>query len=253
MRCFAKIVPQWLRRSYHIERLRRDGVVLSGPFQGMRFAGGTLGYVPYSMWLGTHEKELHAVIEAACRKPFARIINVGAAEGYYAVGMAMRIPEAVVHAFETLPEGQRAIQEIARRNGVDNRIQVHGYCDSAALAEQISGDAPTLIICDVEGYEDELLLPEAVPALAKCAILCEVHDLFVPGLSARLKERFSRTHTVAEIQPTLRAPADLPRMGFCKNWWLRGKLLGAADEKRGAPLSWLWMQPRSSQVNTVET
>ena len=60
-------------------------------------------------------------------------------------------------------------------------------------------------------------------------------------------------HTITEIQPTARTPADSPVMSIWKGWWLGGKLLGAIDERRGKPLSWLWMQPRDSQVATAET
>jgi len=58
--------------------------------------------------LGTYEKELQDAIRALEKKRFGRIINVGAAEGYYAVGLARNFPNVPVVAESTLPFGAPA-------------------------------------------------------------------------------------------------------------------------------------------------
>src|SRR5262245_457133 len=90
------IVNDWLLKNMH-------GKVQSGPFIGMEI-------LPDVSWndgdisskiLGTYEQELHPIIEHEIKrlrrmdKP--KIVNVGTAEGYYAVGMAMQVPKAVVY------------------------------------------------------------------------------------------------------------------------------------------------------------
>ena len=56
--------------------------------------------------LGTYEKELNSVIEEACAAHPSLIVDVGAAEGYYACGMALRNPQARVVAFEMQAKGR---------------------------------------------------------------------------------------------------------------------------------------------------
>jgi len=53
--------------------------------------------------LGCYEAELHPVFAKWQAVPFRQVVNVGAAEGYYAVGCARLWPEAQVIAFETNP------------------------------------------------------------------------------------------------------------------------------------------------------
>jgi hypothetical protein len=60
--------------------------------------------------LGVYERELHDAVEAAVRAEPELIVNVGADDGYYAVGLARRCPSATVHAFEA-DAGERALLE----------------------------------------------------------------------------------------------------------------------------------------------
>src|SRR5436305_14622456 len=72
--------------------------VQRGPFAGLRFPRFAVGrgemVVP--QLLGAYEEELHPVFEELAPRRFDRIVDVGASDGYYAVGMALRWPEALV-------------------------------------------------------------------------------------------------------------------------------------------------------------
>ena len=52
------------------------------------------------------------------------VVNIGCAEGYYAVGMAGRMPDTRVDAFDIDPAAQRACGELAARRGVADRVRV---------------------------------------------------------------------------------------------------------------------------------
>ncbi len=94
-----------------------------------------------------------------------RVIDIGAAEGYYAVGFACRRPDTSIIAFEMEPDGQKACAEMARRNGLGHRVTVLGECNPPALARTIA-EGISLIVCDCEGAEDAILVPAKVPALS---------------------------------------------------------------------------------------
>src|SRR5687768_18470931 len=78
-----------------------DKTVQSGPFKGMKLNSSRES--KYYL-LGTYEKELHAALAVLLQQNWSRIINIGAGDGYYAVGIARANTTARVYAFEALDE-----------------------------------------------------------------------------------------------------------------------------------------------------
>ena len=107
-------MPRWYLALAYI-RCLANGRVLSGPFAGMRLelspvsSRHLLGYV-----LGTQELELRDTVESIVRRGYATIINVGAADGYYAIGLARRLPSTEIVGFEALAEHHAALRRAAR-------------------------------------------------------------------------------------------------------------------------------------------
>jgi hypothetical protein len=166
--------------------------VLAGPFAGMALTPmaykGQLGPV----LLGTVEQDLHPWIGDLLARPFRRVIDVGCAFGYYAVGFARRLPQAEVLAYDTDWWARAATREAAAANGVAN-LTVGGYCSPSELARRL--DVPALVFSDCEGFEAELLLTPPAGAFAAATILVELHEPEAPGITDRVRERFRDTHT----------------------------------------------------------
>jgi len=78
-------VRDWIERT-------TNRTVASGPFRGMRYVARAYHSAYHAKLLGTYEMELHGIVEELCRETPGIIVDVGAAEGYYAVGLAMRLP-----------------------------------------------------------------------------------------------------------------------------------------------------------------
>ncbi|MFM7256136.1 MAG: hypothetical protein ACKO3C_10935 [Betaproteobacteria bacterium] len=53
--------------------------------------------------MGCHEQPLQPFIEAAIKDSYPTILNIDCAEGYYAVGMARRMPKTMVMAYDLNP------------------------------------------------------------------------------------------------------------------------------------------------------
>jgi hypothetical protein len=155
--------------------------------------------------LGCFESELHATIEGVIRGGYRSIINVGSAEGYYAVGLAMRMPRATVYAYEGDAMLGRLCRAFAELNGVADRVVIRGYCDPDEL-RQVSLDE-AFLLCDVEGYESTLLDADAVPGLRKCDFLVETHDGVNAEITPALLSRFASSHTVRSIKTESRESA----------------------------------------------
>jgi 2-polyprenyl-3-methyl-5-hydroxy-6-metoxy-1,4-benzoquinol methylase len=216
--------------------VKNDGaIVQSGPFKGMAYVTGASEGSTSSRLLGCYETALHPIIEKIIRRGYAQVIDVGCAEGYYAVGLARRMPQTQVLARDMNPAAQKKCTELAAMNNVSAQVQVGGQFDHADF--DLCTKAKTVVICDIEGAEAELLNPALAKGLLSADILVEVHDCFTPGLSAQIAQRFEATHNVRHIpraNPTAELPAwfedlsDLDRILAIWEW-------------RMGPTPWLWM------------
>jgi hypothetical protein len=237
-----------------LRRLGRPVRVAQGPFRGLRYITTAHHSALLPKVLGTYECELGPAIEAICRAGCARIIDIGAAEGYYAVGMAARNPNAEVVAFETNPSARYYLRLLARRNSVADRVRVLGGCDLDALDRALAGGHRSAVICDCEGAEDVLLRPDRIEPLRRALVLVETHDGLeteagiLEGITRRLRERFAPTHAVRLIASRARSHDDLPP----------GSRLSRADaeealtENRGRA-QWLFMTPRAEARRGART
>jgi hypothetical protein len=139
--------------------------------------------------VGSYEREVHPAVEQAFQH--STFVNIGAAEGYLAVGVAMRAPQVSVYAFETDSGGRKMMRDLAALN--DCTVQILGQCDTKTLNNLRVG-ADLMLWVDVEGYERVLLDPERVPILRRATILVEQHPHVDPTTPAVLDERFAPTH-----------------------------------------------------------
>lgn len=184
-----------------------DGAtVQTGPFAGMRYETDATEGALLPRLLGSYESELHPHIEALAAEGLDQIVDIGCAEGYYAVGFARMLPQLVVHAHDTDPRAQRACRALAELNGVSDRVKVGGAFTHADF-EAFAGTR-SLVFMDIEGGEGQLLDPARAPALRGLKILVETH----PGPTALCDEiaaRFQDSHDIIRIDQSPKA-AVLP-------------------------------------------
>ena len=102
--------------------------VVSGPFRGLVLTDATLAEHIGPLLLGTYESELHPTWERVFEQRFDQVLDVGAKFGYYAAGLAIRYPDAESVTFDVDWWARRATREVARANGVEQRVRVEGFC-----------------------------------------------------------------------------------------------------------------------------
>ena len=212
---------------------RMGTVIAAGPFQGMDYAVRAAEGSRAARLLGVYEASLAPTIEAIIARAYPLVIDIGSAEGYYAVGLARRMPASRILARDENPQAQTLCRQLAEANHVGGRVEIGGRMTHADLA--ICTQQPTVIICDIEGAEADLLDPILAPGLIHADILVECHDVMHPGLTDRLTARFAATHTVTRL---IRRLAPLP--DWMEAWSDLDRLI-ALWEWRGGPTPWLWM------------
>jgi hypothetical protein len=221
--------------------LKHNGeTVREGPFAGMHYNDHSTEGCHIAKLLGVYEQPLHPSIEALISPDVRTVLNVGSAEGFYAVGFARRMPWARIVARDADPRAPVQVQALAAKNGVADRVITAGVIDHAGFAEY--DDAGTLLVCDIEGAEAQLLDPVAAPPLTRMRILVESHEILQPGVTQLLTDRFAASHTIQRVEDNgLRTVHEPPP------WYKRMAHLDqllAVWEWRTGPTPWLVMTPR---------
>lgn len=219
--------------------------VQSGPFPGMQLPKAYYLGVPASKLLGFYEAEIASSLSKIVAMGPDTIIDVGAAEGYYAVGLALSVDSAEVYAFDTNPEAQSACQKTAELNGVSDRVHICGECSPADLEALLGNAKRPFLFLDCEGAERELLFGTSPDSLLRAHILVECHDFIDRQITTDLKAKFSGSHKIVEIEQSSRDPNLSP---ILKSWPEFDKWL-VVSEFRPETMHWLVMTPQQLSAN----
>lgn len=234
-----RLLAKWRSLALAQTQIGHHGVtVQAGIFAGMEYSSQATEGSLLARLVGSYEAGLAPHIEETVADGIDCVIDVGCAEGYYAVGLARRYPHLTVHAHDISEKAQAACRELANRNGVANRVIVGGEFKPTDF-ESFSHRRP-LVLVDAEGAELDILRPDISPSLARMVLIVETHDVWRPGARAELLERFTPSHEIIQVDQQHIWP-EVPA-------WLRDlselDLMLSAWEWRHRQTPWLVMRPK---------
>lgn len=211
--------------------------VLAGPFAGMKYTTEATGSAYFPKIVGSYESELHGIMQELLSMPLDRVIDIGTAEGYYAVGFAVKMPGVRIVGYDIDTRARYLLNELSLANGVRHRIDIRGEATTATLQSDLADANMPLVICDCEGFEGDLLDPSKTPAMTKTIVLVELHDFIRPGLNPLIRSRYESTHQIIEVSTfaTGKLPSDVQ---------LDDQYLSLLNEGRPTTQKWLYMKPR---------
>jgi len=214
-----------------------QGRIAAGPFAGMRYFNRAVEGGATPRLLGNYEAELQPFIEGFIAKSFERIAVAGCAEGYYAIGFALRCPRSIVSAFDTNEKARDRCKELSQMNGVSDRVTI----DGGFSPTQLKHPTRTFLFCDIDGAEAAMMDPDRFAVLRSIpALIVECHDYLNAGITERLTAQFSQSHDVQLVENSFVPPvfpASLKRLGHLDQ-------LLALWEWREYPTPWLVMTKR---------
>jgi len=181
-----------------VNRLLLDSLntnkVQFGPFRGMQLLKDSV-WDPQAIGLkllGLYEYELHSTFFKAIERQPKTIVNVGCAEGYYAIGMALALLNSKVYAVDIDKQSLVLCREAIKLNQVTDRVRIPN-------SEKFIPKNPSLMIVDCESCEDKLF---AVPEkYTNSDLIIECHELEIPGITLALEARFKDSHDIEVINP----------------------------------------------------
>lgn len=220
----------------------RGLTVQAGPFAGLTFPEDVVGHPERSdslaaKLIGCYEREIHPAIERALADGPSTFVNIGSGDGYYPVGVALLLPDVPVQAYEIDVPRQETARELARLNGVADRVAINGECDTTTLANL---PERAFLLVDCEGCEATLLDVEQSPPLASATLIVELHDFITPQSSLRVVDGFAATHVVERIATESRHVDDFEGLDFLG--WKQREI--AVCEFRFRPMEWAVLTPR---------
>jgi hypothetical protein len=253
-----RLAPAWAAsRARRYERARRQAAglpelaqrvidrvgdrVIDGPCTGLRYPADRLPDVdaPVAKLLATYERQLHEPLERAVDSGRSPFIDVGCADGYYAVGLALRHAELEVHAFDLARSARSLCADLAVSNGCADQIRVRGRCDTRQMAKLRLDNA--LVLADVEGAEFELFSEEMVSLLGGTVVIIELHRPVEDPACAALLERFLSSHGAQALAEHAPDPDAIPALSFLDP----DERVAATSEWRAqSEQTWLVLTPR---------
>lgn len=241
---FLSYQQRRVTRSRLETQLRAQGqygdLVVSGPFRDLR-------YPPPEQWAScrfekinaAYEHELHALINRlTASKQYTTIVNVGAAEGFYSVGLAKLFPAAKIISYEGYKPHDVFCANLARLNNVSDRIDSRGFCHVEDLTA-LKPEGKVLVWMDIDTGERQVLDPTKVPWLKEADILVELHDCLEPGLTPLIRDRFSPTHQIEQIT---NSGLDYARYPVLRNLLFTEIDALVGEDRRGLQ-DWFFMEP----------
>lgn len=223
-----------------------DGTVRYGPFKGLKLNRDTwwgkldLG----NQCLGLYEKELLHFFQNIRENEFSTLIDIGAADGYYAVGaLVSGIFDSVI-CFEQSASGRETIHRNWENNGSIGNLSILGAADANSIAEiPESRLKKSLLIVDIEGAEFNLLTDQVLDKLQESTIVVEIHN-WVDGfidLYADLLRRANKNHQIHVLERIQRSTTEIPEL---RDFTDDNRLL-VTSERRPCLMRFLLLQPRA--------
>ena len=226
-------------------------IVLEGPFAGtlltndVSWGTGDLG----SKLLGMYEQELHPTLVKFAARSYGAVVDVGCAEGYYAVGLAKLFPGTPVYAYDSNQKAIEITGKTAALNNVRDRLCTGGRCGPDELLDVIKNNGRSLIMCDCEGYEEKLFsAPELVGALRSSDLIIECHDFINPRTTAELVRIFSGTHRIELVYSGARNPN---KYGFLSQFRDRDRW-NVVSENRPCLMHWMILESKTRKAPSPE-
>lgn len=205
----------------------------------MRYIDRAAGSAHIPKLVGSYESELHPWLARISKQPIDTVIDVGAAEGYYAVGLAQMFPNARVIAYEVEADARQLLAKLASINNVDTRLNIRGLCSFEDL--EAMPESKAFVMMDVEGAEIELLNPNS-RLLRNATILFESHhprDV----IQSKVLDPFSATHEHFRISSVKRSHLDIRHLNIFTRWWIR-KVCASWTDERPCLQDWFLLSPK---------
>jgi len=153
-------------------------IVQSGPYSNLKISNNMkwseMDYSPKI--LGIYEKEVQEeLIKWNCKN----FVNLGAAEGYHALGQLISGTKQKSYVFEQNQDSKMILEENVKLNNLEKKIMIFGKAEEdfiEILKKEKINLLETCFLFDIEGAEYKLLNNKNLEELRYSKIIIELHE-----------------------------------------------------------------------------
>ncbi|WP_175771867.1 hypothetical protein [Burkholderia ambifaria] len=244
--------PVDMRRFVLMRRLMHltGGIVKYGPLSGFNL--GAL-----ATWreadngpklLGFYEQEVCEVLArvASTRDVF---IDLGGADGYYAVGLVAKNFYREAHCFELEERSRANIAQNAANNNVAERVHIYGAATPSFATELAARGVDfdqAAVLVDIEGAEFDVLTNECLQQLQRAHIVIELHEFLRPDGKERLQELLERAANLFNVHTLTTGARDPSKIPELASGWNDNDRWLLCSESRATLMTWLYLEPKET-------
>lgn len=252
---FIKVIALILNQPLEIEKAKLKSAkiiykkyknqIAYGPFKGMVLpAKNSWSKFDTTLQiLASYEEHILEKILYFSKKGNYVFIDIGAADGFYAVGFAYINYFKKIFAFDINPDARKIIRENSIINSCHHKIEIYSEANLESITNIINLHGNAVILIDIEGDEYELLTSKLLSLLKKCYIICELHPFFTKdGVSKQkkiIKDSKKYFHTSC-IKRNIYRPNDFIELDDLSD----EERLITFGEKRQKNMEWLVLEPK---------
>ena len=218
-----------------------NNTVQEGPFKGMIISEDQF-WGPgdkASKILGLYEKEIQNLLNHIQEKNnFPTFIDIGGADGFFAVGSVKNNLFKNCEVFEISKRGRQSIEESAIKNNVADLISIKSEANEKTLSS-IENINNSVILCDIEGGEYDLFSENLIKNMHPSNVIIEIHKN--PDIS--LKEFEDKFKNLFSINKITQGPRSLKGFGELKNFNDNNRSL-LTSEGRSYIQEWWHLSPK---------
>lgn len=218
--------------------------VAYGPFKGMMISDNVWWgkHDVLAKYLGEYEPHITEKLIELSRN-YNHFIDIGAADGYYAIGLLCSESYESVTCFEISGKGRSTILENALLNSKKERLKILGEANAESISKELKSCGPSVVLCDIEGAEFTLLNRNFLQAIKDCTVIIELHDDVISGPPNRRKNLIKNANEFFNVDFIDRKAPKIFEFEEIRSWNDDLRLL-AFSEDRPVQMDWLVLTPK---------
>jgi hypothetical protein len=219
--------------------------VAYGTFKGMKLSKNTYWSKNdiITHILGVYEKHVLKKIIEFSKKGNYPFIDIGAADGYFAIGMAFSETFKKIYAFEIDEEGRRSLNRNIENNLCKDKVVVDIEANFENLKEIVDKNKSAVILIDIEGSEFDLLDDNLLKLLSNCYIVCELHPTLSTNGFEKQNMLINNAKAFFDVS-TIQRESYSPNKFSELNEFTDEERLIAFGEGRENNMNWLILEPK---------
>ena len=175
---FYKITKKYWNILSYEHAKKNNFIVQNGVFKNLKinkdvtWGRGDIASKIYGFYENKIQEKLKEI-----KKPI--LIDIGAADGFFAIGCLYSKLSKYCYAFEQNEISRLALHKTAEINKVSNQISIMGKVDNQSFLSSLPNDlelSKTVILCDIEGEEYNFFSETILKKLKKCNLIIEIHN-----------------------------------------------------------------------------